>query len=61
MCCVFPPILKAGLLARSKVRDTLGGGVFGVRDCGWADVDGVVLSASLEEEAFGDYVGDGEG
>jgi hypothetical protein len=44
-----------------RVWDAVCGCVFRVWDGGGTDVKGIVLSAGLEEEAFGDYVGDGEG
>lgn len=40
------------------VGDAFGGCVFGLRDGGGAEVEGVVLSAGLEEEAFGNDVCD---
>ena len=40
--------------------DALGGSVFGHGDGGRAQVERVVLASSLEEEAAGYYVGDGE-
>ena len=43
------------------VWDAVGWQAFGLGDGCWAEMEGVVFSAGLEEEALGDDLGDGEG